>query len=129
MPEATWWAKAERGEHTTEMTLRRTIREIEPLLPRIKNLLQRVYGARLLEVILYGSFAKSTPTEDSDIDIAVVLRGDVSRGKEIDRIYEALYELMLETGELISVFPLSEEEVGNSVWPLYHHIRTEGIKI
>jgi predicted nucleotidyltransferase len=111
------------------MTAGRTIKEIEPLLPRIKTLLQRVYGARLLEVILYGSFAKSSSTDDSDIDIAVVLRGKVSRGKEIDRIYEALYDLMLETGELISVFPLSEEEVANSVWPLYHHIRTEGIRI
>jgi len=111
------------------MTLRRTIGEIEPLLPRIKKLLERIYGDRLVEVILYGSFAKSTPTEDSDIDVAVVLKGEVYKAKEIDTIYEVLYELMLETGEFISVFPLSEEEVGNSVWPLYHHIRTEGIKI
>jgi hypothetical protein len=37
--------------------------------------------------------------------------------------------LILETSELISVYPISEKEVENSVWPLYYHIRTEGIKI
>jgi len=108
---------------------KRTIRQIQHLLPRIKKILENIYGEALVEVILYGSFARNTPTEDSDIDIAVVLKGKVNKVKEIDKIYDAMYDLMLETSELISVFPISEHEVGNSVWPLYHHIRTEGRKI
>ncbi len=111
------------------MTSKRTIQEIEPILPEIKSALENIYGARLVGVILYGSFARNTPTVDSDIDIAAVLKGAVNPIKEIDRIYDVLYDLMLETGELISVYPLSEEEMGNSVWPLYHHIRTEGLRI
>lgn len=51
----------------------RTIGDIEYLLPRIKNILERIYGDSLIDVILYGSFAKNNPTEDSDIDIAVVV--------------------------------------------------------
>ena len=108
---------------------KRTTRQIEHLLPRIRKILESIYGNTLVEVILYGSFARNTPTKDSDIDIAVVLKGKVNKAKEINKIYDAVYELMLETGELISVFPISEHEVGNSVWPLYHHIRTEGKKI
>ena len=111
------------------MTSKRTIQEIEPILPEIKSALENIYGARLVEVILYGSFARNTPTVDSDIDIVAVLKGDVNPIKEIDRIYDVLYDLMLESGELISVYPLSEEEMGNSVWPLYYHLRMEGIRI
>ena len=108
---------------------KRTRQQIEDLLPRIRKIIERIYGDRLMEVILYGSFARNTSTEDSDIDIAVLLKGRVDKVKEIDRIGDAIYDLMLETGELISVYPVSEHEFKNSVWPLYYHIRTQGIKI
>ncbi len=111
------------------MKTKRAIKEIEYILPRVREILRGIYGDRLTDVILYGSFARGEPTEDSDIDIAVVLKGKTDKTEEIDRIYELLYELMLETGELISVYPVSEEEVENVIWPLYYHIRTEGIKI
>jgi len=58
-----------------------------------------------------------------------VLKGNVDKAKEIDKIYDVLYELILETGELISVYPLSEKEIGNLIWPLHHRIRMEGVKI
>jgi predicted nucleotidyltransferase len=111
------------------MKSKRTKREIEPLLPQIRKILERIYRDRLVDIILYGSFARNRATTDSDIDIAVVLKGSVDAVKEIDRIYDELYDLMLETGELISVYPLSEEEIEGSNWPLYYHIKTEGIKI
>lgn len=107
----------------------RKLREIKPLLLRVRKILESIYGSRLVDVILYGSFARNAPTEDSDIDIAVVLKGEINKVKEIDRVYDVLYELMLETGELISINPLSEVEIGNPVWPLYYHIRTEGVRI
>lgn len=58
-----------------------------------------------------------------------MLKGNVDKAKEIDKIYDVLYELILETGELISVYPLSEEEIRNLIWPLHHHIRMDGVKI
>ena len=103
--------------------------DIEPLLPRIKSILTELYGDRLHDVVLYGSFARDSATEHSDIDIAVVLRGDVNKFKEIDRISEVLYELELETGELISTVPMSLNEIENSSWPLYYHIQNEGIRL
>lgn len=112
-----------------DMKAERTLREIEHLLPQIRRLLERIYGDRLVDVILYGSFAKNNATKDSDVDIAVVLRGRVNKSEEISRIGEELYNLMLEADELISVYPLSEDEMKNTVWPLYHHLRTEGVKI
>jgi len=107
----------------------RMIKEIEHLLPQIRNILKKIYGDRLVDIILYGSFAKNNATKESDIDIAVVLKGRINKSIEIDKIYDMLYDLMLETGELISIYPLSTKEIINSTWPLYHYIRTEGIKI
>ncbi len=108
---------------------KRTIKEIESLLPKIRQTLEKLYADRLVDVILYGSFARGSPDENSDVDIAVVLKGEVNKAKEIDRIGDAIYDLMLETGELISVYPLSEIELRNTVWPLYYHIKKEGIKL
>ena len=36
-----------------------------------------------MDIILYGSFARNSAGKDSDIDIAVVLRGEVDTVKEI----------------------------------------------
>lgn len=103
--------------------------EIETLLPKIKQEIAKLYGDRLVDVILYGSFARGKATEDSDIDIAVVLKGDVEKFKEISRIGEVIYEIGLEFDELISVTPLSEQSFQNKVWPLYYYIRKEGVPL
>ena len=107
----------------------RKIRDIEYLFPQIRKLLEKIYGERLVDIILYGSFAKNNATKESDIDIAVVLKGSVDKIKEIKRIHHSLYALTLEYGELISVTPISEKELNDTEWPLYHHIKNEGIKI
>lgn len=41
----------------------------------MEELLKSVYGNRLKAVILYGSVARGTQTEDSDIDIMVLVDG------------------------------------------------------
>ncbi len=107
----------------------RGLKDVGSLLLKIKKLLERIYGDRIVDIFLYGSFARNNALQESDIDIAIVLKGEVNKVKEIDRIYDVLYDLMLKTDELISVYPISEEEIENPIWPLYYHIRTEGIKI
>jgi predicted nucleotidyltransferase len=103
--------------------------EIEPLLPKIRQAIEELYGDRLVKVILYGSFARGKATEDSDIDIAVVLKGEVNKMLEIDRIHEVIYNLTLQAGELVSVSPMSECELAESEWPLYYWIRKEGVQL
>lgn len=120
----------ERDEQMTDkMKSGRVIKDVESLLPKIRKVLEMIYGDRLVDIFLYGSFARNNAAKESDIDIAVVLKGEVNKTKEIDRIYDVLYDLMLESNELISVYPLSKEEIENPIWPLFYHIRTEGIRI
>lgn len=111
------------------MKANREIRDVEHLLPRIKKIIENIYDKRLVDIILYGSFARNDADSDSDIDIMLILKGDVDTMKEMNKIHNDVYEIELETGELISVYPVAEEEFNNSIWPLYYHVKKEGVKI
>ena len=86
-----------------------------------------LYGRRLRKVILYGSCARGQATGDSDIDLAVVLEGDVAPGKEIDRMIDIITELNLDYGVLISVYPVSEKDYAEVNSPLLINVRREGV--
>jgi len=107
---------------------KRSLKEIEHFLPQIKRYLKRVYGNRLESVILYGSFAKNQATEDSDIDIAIILKGKVNTLKEMDKINDFINNIELEYDELITILPISSNEIKNSIWPLYKSLKKEGIQ-
>ncbi|MEG3224600.1 MAG: hypothetical protein BME94_03495 [Methanobacteriales archaeon Met13] len=111
------------------MTHKRSRKDINILLSQIKSALNNFYGKNLVELILYGSFARDEATEDSDIDIAVVLIDEVDQFQEIERINELTYPLVLEKGELVSFYPISTEELKDREWPLHYHIQEEGITI
>jgi len=76
-------------------------------LTQFKAELKKIYGQRLKQVILYESYARGNARADSDLDLAVVLRGKVKPGKEIDRMLNAVVELNLNPQILISVYPVS----------------------
>ncbi len=64
----------------------------------------------LEEPVLYGSQARGDATEDSDIDIMVILKSPVSPGDEIFRMGEVKNQINLKYDQLISVLPISEED-------------------
>jgi len=88
---------------------------------------QSLYGDRLKRILVYGSFARNEATAESDIDLAVVLAGDVAPGKEIDRMIDIITDINLEYGVLLSVYPVSEQNYQNTNSPLLMNIRREGI--
>ncbi len=97
------------------------------LLREIKNRLRMTFGERLKGVILYGSFARGNETEDSDIDVLVLLAGPVDLSKDIARSIEALYDLSLELGYPISPTPADEMQFKTYQCPLYENVKREGI--
>jgi predicted nucleotidyltransferase len=81
----------------------------------------------LKSIILYGSWARGDATEDSDIDVLIVLEGRVIPGKEIDRMIDIITEINLKHGVLISVYPVSEEDYSTINSPLLINVRREGV--
>ncbi|EKV00173.1 putative nucleotidyltransferase [Leptolyngbya sp. PCC 7375] len=104
--------------------------KIKQLLGEFKQLLKKLYGQRLANLVLFGSFARHEETQDSDVDVLIVLKGiDVATGDEIWRLGDAEIELLLKYGELISVFPISIYDFLYRDSPLLRNIRQDGIVI
>ncbi len=106
---------------------RRTRTDIEPLLRELKAALHGLYGERLAKLILYGSFARGDAWEGSDIDVLVVLRGEVDNWEEIKRMSEVTHPIALKHEELIADLPIPLKEYATRNSPLLINARREGI--
>lgn len=100
---------------------------IEPVLRQFKSRIEPLYGNRLNKVMLFGSWARDEATDDSDIDVAVVLEGNVKPGRELDSMIDAITDINLEFGVLLSVYPVSKDDYANRKSPLLINLRKEGI--
>jgi predicted nucleotidyltransferase len=101
--------------------------DIKPIIGEFKKEVKKIYENRLDKVILYGSWARGTATNDSDIDLLVVLKGKISPGREIDRMNDCITDLNLKYDTLISVVPVSSEAYTTLDTPLFLNVRREGI--
>ena len=84
--------------------------EIKNILEEFKKEIGKLYGTRLKEVILYGSWARGDATDESDIDLLIVLEGKIVPGAEIDRMIDIITEINLKYDVLLSVYPISEQD-------------------
>jgi predicted nucleotidyltransferase len=100
---------------------------IRAILKEFREELENLYEKRLKSIILYGSWARGDATEDSDIDLLIVLEEKVIPGKEIDRMIDVITEINLKHGVLISIYPVSEENYSTINSPLLINVRREGV--
>lgn len=100
---------------------------IREILKEFREEIEKLYGKRLKSIILYGSWARGDATEDSDIDVLIVLEREVIPGKEIDRMIDIITDINLKHGVLISVYPISEEDYSTINSPLLINVRREGV--
>lgn len=121
--------KAKREAEITSPEKRRTRADIEPLLCELRAALDELYGDRLAKLILYGSFARGDAGEGSDVDVMVVLHGDVDTWEEIKRTTDVAYPLQLEHEELIALLPVSLEAYEKKGSPLMMNVRNEGVTL
>ncbi len=104
--------------------------EIERIIKEFKRQIAKFYGRRLKKVVLYGSYARGKANDEhSDIDIAVVLAGEVDPCEEIDRMANIFTDLNLEHNVLIAVYPVSESDFDKVDSPLLINVRKEGITV
>ncbi len=100
------------------------------ILARLRAELLCRYGERLAEVRLFGSQARGEATEESDIDVLVVLRDthiDISEEQHL--FFSFKYNLEREYDTLIQILFATKERVSNSHAPLYVGVREESIVV
>jgi len=103
--------------------------KILQLVRRIKNYLIEKYGERIKEIILYGSYAREQFTENSDIDILVLVDDTLSPFEVRKNISDLLLDILLDEGELVSVIVLPESFFENYNYPFMINVKKEGVKI
>ena len=97
-----------------------------PLVRRLRARLEALYGARLAGVYLYGSHARGEATVDSDVDVLVVLHGDVNAFAEIERMVDATDDLVQLSGELVSLIPVSHTRFATADSSFIRNVQREG---
>lgn len=105
-----------------------------PIIRQIANEykvhLQHLYGNELVEVILFGSYARGDNQAESDLDFAVVLRDPNTRSAaEIAKTSAIGSRLSLKYGLMLSSLPTSLHKKQTSMQGIYQEIRRDGIVI
>lgn len=102
---------------------------IKQIVNKCKEVLARQYGKRLKGVILYGSMARGEATNDSDIDLLVLLEPTLDYFAELRKLVDVLYPIQLESEQLISAKPVSFNDFEIGSLSLYRNARREGVAV
>ncbi len=108
---------------------RKTLDDKEMFDDIVKAILS-VMGDDAVRIILYGSVARGDNTPESDVDIAMIIRGELDRiaDKELTR---AVTELDLKYDTVLSVIDVEEKHFRRykNDLPFYKNIEREGITL
>jgi predicted nucleotidyltransferase len=79
-------------------------------------------------LILYGSYARRTNRNDSDVDLLILINKDKITRADEKRIKYPLYNIEFDTGTIISPLVLSKKdwETKHKITPFYENIQREG---
>jgi predicted nucleotidyltransferase len=96
------------------------------LAAQVAKELRGLFGDRLVDVVVFGSYATDTATDDSDLDVAVVLRGVDSPWEESRRMDEILWRHTLAAGITISALVVDSSEWDRAGRPLLRTAKASG---
>ena len=94
--------------------------------------MKKLFGGKLSEVILFGSYARNQQDEESDIDIMVLVKDDpLSLKSYSHEIAEIVTDINLQYDVVLSVILQSTDEYEEykDVLPFFMNIRREGVPV
>lgn len=104
--------------------------QLKRILSELTDLLCQVYKDRLKSVILYGSVARGTQTEESDIDIMVLVEGnDIELRNYEKKLGDVSTDISLKYLKVFSIIDVSyqEYEKWKQISPFYRNVSEEGV--
>lgn len=106
--------------------------DLNIILSELAAAYKEVYGADVVQILLYGSYARGDYDENSDVDIAAIVRGNREDLQEkLKLIWERSQELELEYETILSlvVIPYDEYKEYKEALPYYKNIENEGVEL
>ena len=104
--------------------------KLKKILMELAEMLQEVYRDKLKEVILYGSVARGTATDDSDVDIMVLIDGTDQELRSFeDKLSDVSTDISIKYFKVFSIIDVSYQEYMNwmKVSPFYRNVSEEGV--
>ncbi len=102
---------------------------VRAVLCEARTELERLYGDRLVKVILFGSHARGEAHEESDVDLLVVLCGKVRVYDEIKRTSDIVMDASLKHHEALSLIMIAQQRFSDPGHPLMMNVEEEGIEL
>jgi uncharacterized protein len=100
---------------------------VPPIVERCRQQLMMHYRDRLKSIVLYGSAARQEMTDESDIDLLVILTKPLDYFVELRTIVELIYPLQMEASHWISAKPAEAEAFEAGAIQLYRNVLREGV--
>lgn len=128
-----WWKSSamweKNGREENPMFRRDLPPAVRQAVEELRQSLARLYGERFAGLYLYGSYARGDFREESDVDLLLLLKGEVNPMAELNRLSEMLSDLCLRYDVLIAVYPVPEEWLMVRKSPLFENVRREGVAL
>ena len=90
--------------------------------------LLKIVDEQLVSVILYGSVARGTASSESDIDVALLIKGSLSSVTE-NELSDFIVDMNLQYDKVFSVIDIDIDnyEKWKAVAPFYKNVKQDGI--
>lgn len=106
--------------------------ELQIVLNKVRDESKLLYGSLLDKIILYGSYARGDNTEESDVDIMIVLDCGADKIEQFrNATYEMASDISLEQEVFLSIFLKDKKHFEDNLdfLPFYRNIQREGISV
>lgn len=117
----------ETGSSTARSAADRLPADLANLLRRLSDGLEALYGERYRGLVLYGSYARGEADEGSDVDLLLLLDGEIDQTRELLRAGDVGWPLSLESGYTLSLLPVNMDVYRRSKAPFLWNARDEGV--
>ncbi len=99
-------------------------------LSELVNGILKIMTGQIVSIILYGSVARGTATEESDVDVALLVHGKLESDVE-EILSDFIVDLNLKYDKVFSVIDIEYEHFCDwvKVMPFYRNVEQEGITL
>jgi predicted nucleotidyltransferase len=94
--------------------------------------MQQIFGDNLCSVVVYGSYARGDYTNDSDVDIMILVKIPEDKiHNYTDQVADCAFDYFMKYG--IDISPVVKNEEHFNYWaenlPYYRNVRDEGVAV